>query len=132
MASKRCWFSKILLLVSCCTDEHFVGGQSSLLCIECQQGQIQEQGDPVSVDQEQERQEGMYGGFGNDVGIQTIAQVDRIDIITGNHWLVLFTTCSTSPSSRDFEEHSVLHGRVPTRAGDIPFQIAVHDGEEDL
>jgi hypothetical protein len=83
------------VLVSCCAHKHFVGGLSSLLCIECQQGQIQEQGDPVSVDQEQERQEGMYGGFGNNVGIQTIAQVDRIDIITVNKWLVLFTTCPT-------------------------------------
>jgi len=52
-----------------------------LLCVECQQRQIQEQGDPVSIDQEQKGQEGVYGGFGDDVGIQTITQINWVDIV---------------------------------------------------
>jgi hypothetical protein len=57
-------------------------GLSSLLCIERQQGQIQKQGYPVSVDQEQESQECVYGGFWDDVGVQAVAKIDRIDIVT--------------------------------------------------
>jgi hypothetical protein len=73
VASKRCWFSKILYRVNHNPNGSSVGGLSSLLCIESQQGQIQEQCNPVAVDQEQKRQESMYSGLRNDVGVQAIA-----------------------------------------------------------
>ena len=44
-----------------------------LLGVKGQQRQIQNQGDPVSVDQEQCRQESVNGGFGDDVRVQAVA-----------------------------------------------------------
>jgi len=52
-----------------------------LLDVKGQQRQIQNQGDPVSVDQEQRRQESVNGGFGDNVRVEAIAQIDRVDII---------------------------------------------------
>lgn len=54
----------------------------------------------------------MNGGFGDDVGVQTVAKIDRVDVIAIMQGLV--------------RSVGVL-GRVP-----LPFQITVHDGEEDL
>jgi len=44
-----------------------------LLGVKGQQRQIQNQGDPVSVDQEQCRQESVNGGFGDDVRVEAVA-----------------------------------------------------------
>lgn len=52
----------------------------------------------------------MYSSLGNDVGVQSVAQVNRVDIVA-----------VTSQS-----QQVVLVGIS------IPFQIAVHDSEEDL
>jgi len=65
-----------------------------LLSVPCQQRQIQDQCDPVSVDKEEEGQEGVYGGLGDDVCVQAVAQVNGVDVVA--------------------------------------FQVAVHNGEEDL
>ena len=55
---------------------------SVLLCVVSHERQVQENGKPVSVDHEEEGQDGMYGGFGDDVGVEAIAQIDRVNIIT--------------------------------------------------
>jgi len=65
-----------------------------LLRIPCQERQIQEQSQPISVDEEECGKEGVYSGFGDDVCVETVAEIDGVDVIT--------------------------------------FQIAIHDGEEDL
>jgi hypothetical protein len=52
-----------------------------LLDIERKQRQIQDQSDPVSVDQEQESQDSVDSGFGDDVGVKAVAQVDRVNVI---------------------------------------------------
>jgi hypothetical protein len=81
VASSKCWFSKILsgsvwpLKIEGCLLLHV------LLAVPCQQGQIQNQRDPVSVDQEEESQESVYGSFGDDVGVETVAKIDWVDVV---------------------------------------------------
>ena len=53
-----------------------------LLRIPGQQWKVDYQRNPVSVDEEQEGQESMYGGFGDDVGVQAVAKVDGVDVVT--------------------------------------------------
>jgi len=65
-----------------------------LLRVPCQEGQVQEEGQPVSVDEKEDSEEAMDGGFRDDVGVEAVAEVDGVDVVT--------------------------------------FQIAVHDGEENL
>jgi hypothetical protein len=53
-----------------------------LLYIPREQRQIQDQCHPVSVDKEQESQETMDGGLRDDVGVKTVAEIYRVDVIT--------------------------------------------------
>lgn len=53
----------------------------------------------------------MNGCFRNDVGIETVAKVDGIDVVTID---------------------LISDGSDSTGRGHKPFEIAVHDGEEDL
>lgn len=52
-----------------CSDGERGGMRSSLFRIVGKQRQIQDQSDPVSVDQEERCEEGVDSGFGNDVGV---------------------------------------------------------------
>jgi hypothetical protein len=52
-----------------------------LLGIERQQRQVQENSEPVSVDHEEEGKESVDTSFGNNVGIETVAEIDRVDVI---------------------------------------------------
>jgi hypothetical protein len=54
----------------------------SLLCVESQQRQIQQQSQPVAIDQEQEREEGVHGSLRDNVGVETVAEIDRVDVVT--------------------------------------------------
>lgn len=54
----------------------------ALLSIERQEWQVQQDGNPVSVDDEQEGQEGVNGGLGDDVGVQAVAKIDGVDVVT--------------------------------------------------
>lgn len=53
-----------------------------LLRIKCQQRQVQHNRNPVSIDDKQEGQEPMDRGFGDNVGVQTVAEVNRVDVVT--------------------------------------------------
>lgn len=64
------------LLVKCPNGEG-----DALLRIENKQRQVQDDSKPVSVDDEQEGQESVNGGFGDDVGVETVAEVDRVDVV---------------------------------------------------
>ena len=87
VASSRCWFSKILV-----RSAHVYTFQLSnlpigvcfllLLRVPGEQRQVQDQSNPVSVDQEQESQDGVYGSLGNDVGVETVAEVNWVDVVT--------------------------------------------------
>ena len=53
-----------------------------LLRIEGEEGQVQDNRKPVAIDHEEEGQESVDGSFGDDVGVETVAEVDRVDIVT--------------------------------------------------
>lgn len=53
----------------------------SLLHIPPQKRQIQNQRQPIPIDQKQHRQESMHGGFRDDVHVEAVAQVDRVDVV---------------------------------------------------
>lgn len=55
---------------------------NDFLYVPCEQRQIQDQCHPVSVDKEQKGQETMYGGLRDDVGVKTVAEIYRIDVVT--------------------------------------------------
>lgn len=59
----------------------------------------------------------MDGGFGNDVGVEAVAQVDRVDVVTARR-----CTSKVCPAKESTDR----------KQGNSPFQIAVHDGEEHL
>jgi hypothetical protein len=52
-----------------------------LLCIECKEWQVEKKSYPVPIDQEHERKEGMDSCFRDNVGIQTVAKIDGVDIV---------------------------------------------------
>jgi hypothetical protein len=55
---------------------------SILLRVPCQQRQIQKNSQPVSVDEEKYGKEAMYGCFGDDVGVEAVAKIDGVDVVT--------------------------------------------------
>jgi hypothetical protein len=65
--------------------EHPRGRRASnvLLGVEQYEGQVQHDGEPVTVDQEEEGQECVDSGFGDDVGVEAVAEIDRVDVIAG-------------------------------------------------
>jgi hypothetical protein len=54
-----------------------------LLSVPSQERQVEYKRDPVPIDKEQEGQESVNGGLGDDVGVQAVAEVNRVDVITG-------------------------------------------------
>jgi len=56
---------------------------SLLLDIPKEQWKVKEQGHPITVDEEEERQDAVYGSFGNNVRVETVAEIDRVDIVAG-------------------------------------------------
>ena len=57
-------------------------GRGLLLRIERQHRQVQNDREPVTIDDKQEGQECVDGGFGDDVGVETVAEVNRVDVVT--------------------------------------------------
>jgi hypothetical protein len=53
-----------------------------LLDVECEEWQIEQKRNPVPVDKEQEGQEAMDCSFRNDVCVETVAEIDRINVVT--------------------------------------------------
>jgi len=53
-----------------------------LLYVEDNEWQIEQKRNPVSVDKEEECKDAVDEGFRNDVGVETVAEIDRVDIIT--------------------------------------------------
>ena len=59
-------------------------GHNVLLGVEGQQRQVQHDRQPVAIDHEEEGQESMNGGFRDNVGVETVAEIDRVDVVTGS------------------------------------------------
>ena len=55
-----------------------------LLSVPSNKRQVEDERQPVSVDEEEERQEGVDGGFGDDVGVEAVAEVDGVDVVAEN------------------------------------------------
>jgi len=53
----------------------------ALLPVIRQQRQIQQQRQPIPIDQKQYRQESVHARFGDDVHVEAVAQVDRVDVV---------------------------------------------------
>lgn len=66
----------------------------------------------------------MDGGFGDDVGVETVAQVNRVDVVTANE--------GAPVSDLQREARKLEASFAPGEEANSPFQIAVHDGEEHL
>jgi len=56
--------------------------EDSLLSVPCKQRQVEQKRYPVSIDQEEHGQASVDGCFGNDVGVQAVAEVDWVDVVT--------------------------------------------------
>lgn len=53
-----------------------------LLSIVSEKRQVQDNRKPVAIDNEQEGQESVNGSFGDDVGVETVAEFDRVEVVT--------------------------------------------------
>lgn len=56
--------------------------EHSLLNVPDKERQVENKSNPVAVDEEQDGQERVYSGLGDDVGVETVAEVDRVDVVT--------------------------------------------------
>lgn len=92
VASSIYWFSRILsscekrgrsLGRAICPAGRREAGNALLLNVPCKERQVQDQRHPVSIDEEQQRQEAVDGSFGNDVCVEAITEIDRVDVVTG-------------------------------------------------
>lgn len=54
---------------------------SILLNVKRDQWQVQNQRHPVSINKEQCSQDSVHSSFGDDVGIETVAEIDGVDIV---------------------------------------------------
>jgi hypothetical protein len=52
-----------------------------LLCVPGQERQVEDERHPVAVDQEQDSQESVDTGLRDDVHVEAVAQVDRVDVV---------------------------------------------------
>jgi hypothetical protein len=88
-----------------------------LLSVPSQKWQVQNERHPIPVDEEENSQKGVYGSFGDDVGVEAVTEIDRVDVVAAARldWRALG---NLSALTRD---------RMYS-----PLQIAVHDGEEHL
>lgn len=52
-----------------------------LLDIPRQQGNVEDQRQPITIDEEQERQETVYSSLRDDVGVQAVAKIDGVNVV---------------------------------------------------
>jgi hypothetical protein len=52
-----------------------------LLCVPGEQRKVEDQGNPVTVDQEENGDASVDGGFGDNVGVEAVAEVDGVDVV---------------------------------------------------
>ena len=86
---------------------------SILLCVPGEQRQIEDQRHPVAIDEEQERQEGVHGRFGDDVRVEAVAEVDRVDVVTGIPPALASTCPKHTHKRREDRESGSLEDQKP-------------------
>lgn len=67
-----------------CGSSRGTSGRDELLRVEGQERQVEEDSEPVAINDEEEGQEAVDSGLGDDVGVKTVAQVNRVDVVTAN------------------------------------------------
>jgi hypothetical protein len=74
----------------------------ALLGIVSKQRQVEDQRQPVSVDEEQERHESVDGDFGDDVGVEAVAEVNGVDVVAAHthDTLAIVAPTTTGGASR--------------------------------
>jgi len=65
----------------------FFSGRVVLLRIPKCQRQVQDQGDPVTIDQEHESEESLDGGFGDNVCVEAVAKIDWVNVVTAKAYV---------------------------------------------
>lgn len=58
-----------------------MGVVNDLVNVVSEERQVEDERDPVAVDQEQEGEETVDGCFRDDVGVQAVAEVDWVDVV---------------------------------------------------
>ena len=53
-----------------------------LLDVPAEERKVKDKSQPVAVDEEQEGQEAVNGSLGDDVCVETVAKIDRVDVVT--------------------------------------------------
>ena len=66
-----------------------------LLGVKQNERQVQHDGEPVPVDNEEESQESVDSGFGDYVGVETVAKVDGVDVITAKGEMSVYIQASS-------------------------------------
>lgn len=94
-----------------------------LLRIERQERKVQHDRDPIAIDDKEEGQERVDGSFGDNVGIQAVAQVDRVDVVAAR---------KGDPGQFFSLSHSLSSVCGWQERHHSPLQITVHDREENL
>jgi hypothetical protein len=97
-----------------------------LLAVPSQQRQVEDERNPVSVDKEERSQKSVDGGFGDDVCVQAVTEIDGVDVVAG---AILACAQERVPSKA---RTTLAAPTASEYAVCSPFQIAVHDGEEHL
>lgn len=106
-----------------------------LLNVPSKERQVEDQRNPVAVDQEEEGQEAVDGSFGNDVRVEAVAKIDGVDVVTGfllSARARYFGAAPDATSAPGCGQLSGDRGYLARSKFDVPFQVAVHDSEEDL
>lgn len=62
---------------------------SLLLCIPSEKRQVENEGQPVAVYQKQKCHEAMYSRLGDNISVQAVAELDRVDIVTAENQSVM-------------------------------------------
>ena len=61
-----------------------IGIRYSLLGIPCEERQVEDSRNPIAINDEEESKKSMYCGFWDNIGIQTVAELDRIYVVTSS------------------------------------------------
>ena len=72
--------STILLLVSLLLHPERL--ESLLLDVPAKEGQVEDKRHPVTIDEEEEGQETMHSSLGDNVGVESVAEVNGVDVVT--------------------------------------------------
>lgn len=69
----------------------------------------------------------MNGGFGDDVGVEAVAKINRVDVVAVQN--ISFSPIIRHPRASCGAKFKLY---LDEMIFDLPFQIAVHYGEKDL